>query len=42
VEKESGRIVVGEADVRDPGAVSSVLNRGIEEFGYVDIVLANV
>jgi SDR family mycofactocin-dependent oxidoreductase len=41
VEKEGGRIVVGEADVRDPGAVSSILDRGIEEFGYVDIVLAN-
>jgi NAD(P)-dependent dehydrogenase (short-subunit alcohol dehydrogenase family) len=41
VEKDDGRIVVGAADVRDPGAVSSVLNRGIEEFGHVDIVLAN-
>jgi NAD(P)-dependent dehydrogenase (short-subunit alcohol dehydrogenase family) len=41
VEKEGGRIVVGEADVRDPAAVAGVLNCGLEEFGYVDIVLAN-
>jgi SDR family mycofactocin-dependent oxidoreductase len=41
VEKEGARIIVGEADVRDPAAVSAILDRGLAEFGFVDIVLAN-
>lgn len=41
VEKEGARMVAREADVRDPVAVSAVLERGLDEFGFVDIVLAN-
>jgi SDR family mycofactocin-dependent oxidoreductase len=41
VEKAGGRIHVGVADVRDLGAVTDVLAEGIEEFGRLDIVLAN-
>ncbi|MGH3967845.1 MAG: SDR family NAD(P)-dependent oxidoreductase, partial [Mycobacterium sp.] len=41
VEKEGARIVADYADVRDRDAVGSVLQRGLDEFGYVDVVLAN-
>jgi SDR family mycofactocin-dependent oxidoreductase len=41
VEFENGRIVAEQADVRDPDAVKDVLARGLAEFGYVDIVVAN-
>jgi SDR family mycofactocin-dependent oxidoreductase len=41
VEERDRRIVARKADVRDPGAVQSVLDEGVAEFGRVDIVLAN-
>jgi SDR family mycofactocin-dependent oxidoreductase len=41
VEKEGGRIVARQADVRDLDQVRSVFDEGLAEFGRVDIVLAN-
>lgn len=41
VEAEGARIVAAEADVRDAAAVREVLERGLAEFGHLDIVLAN-
>ncbi|MCT7659090.1 mycofactocin-coupled SDR family oxidoreductase [Mycobacterium deserti] len=35
------RIVAGQADVRDPAAVDAVVADGLEEFGRLDIVIAN-
>src|ERR1044072_1657055 len=41
VEERDRRIVARKADVRDQGAVQSVLDEGVSEFGRVDSVLAN-
>jgi SDR family mycofactocin-dependent oxidoreductase len=41
VEDLDRRCVAEQADVRDPAAVESVVERGIAEFGKVDICLAN-
>ena len=41
VEKLDRRIVARKADVRDQGAVQRVLEEGLDQFGRVDIVLAN-
>jgi SDR family mycofactocin-dependent oxidoreductase len=41
VEKEDRRIVARQADVRDADAVEKVVADGLEEFGRIDIVLAN-
>jgi SDR family mycofactocin-dependent oxidoreductase len=41
VEKEGGRIVARQADVRDADAVEQVVADGLGEFGRIDIVLAN-
>jgi SDR family mycofactocin-dependent oxidoreductase len=41
VEKEGGRIVARQADVRDADAVEKVVADGLAEFGRLDIVLAN-
>ncbi|MBB5160574.1 mycofactocin-coupled SDR family oxidoreductase [Mycobacterium sp. AZCC_0083] len=41
VEKEGRRIVARQADVRDADAVEQVVADGLEEFGRLDIVIAN-
>jgi SDR family mycofactocin-dependent oxidoreductase len=41
VEKEGRRIVARQADVRDADAVENAVADGLEEFGRLDIVLAN-
>jgi SDR family mycofactocin-dependent oxidoreductase len=41
VEKLGRRIVADEADVRDIDALTKVVERGVSEFGRLDIVLAN-
>jgi SDR family mycofactocin-dependent oxidoreductase len=41
VEATGRRIVAAEADVRDLGALQEVVDRGVAEFGRLDIVLAN-
>lgn len=41
VEKAGRRMVIGKADVRDQAALRKVFDHGFEEFGRVDIVLAN-
>src|ERR1700743_3129438 len=41
VEKEGGRIVARQADVRDADAVEQVVADGLAEFGRLDIVIAN-
>jgi len=41
VEKAGRRAVHGIADVRDPGAVQAVVDRGLQELGRVDVVAAN-
>ena len=41
VEKTGRRIVARQADVRDFGAVQSVVDEGLSEFGHIDFVLAN-
>lgn len=41
VEKEGGRIVARQADVRDVDAVERVVADGLTEFGRLDIVIAN-
>ena len=41
VEKEGGRIVARQADVRDADAVEHVVADGLAEFGCLDIVIAN-
>jgi SDR family mycofactocin-dependent oxidoreductase len=40
IEKLDRRVVAAEADVRDRGALSEVLERGIAELGKVDVVVA--
>lgn len=41
VEETGRRIIAREADVRDFAAVKAVVSEGVEEFGRLDIVLAN-
>jgi SDR family mycofactocin-dependent oxidoreductase len=41
VEAEGGRIVWGEADVRDSAGVQRLVDRGVGEFGRLDVVCAN-
>jgi NAD(P)-dependent dehydrogenase (short-subunit alcohol dehydrogenase family) len=41
VEKTGARIVAHEADVRDRAALSTALHAGLDEFGRLDIVVAN-
>ncbi|MET0198758.1 MAG: mycofactocin-coupled SDR family oxidoreductase [Rhodococcus fascians] len=41
VEKEGRRAVFGIADVRDRGALQAVADRGLAEFGHIDVVSAN-
>ncbi|MGI5132940.1 mycofactocin-coupled SDR family oxidoreductase [Pseudonocardia sp. CA-107938] len=41
VEKVGGRIVAGQADARDVDAVREVFERGVGQFGRVDVVVAN-
>jgi SDR family mycofactocin-dependent oxidoreductase len=41
VEEVGGRIVVGEADVRDSGSMEVVYRQGLAEFGRLDFVIAN-
>src|SRR5919201_4323214 len=40
VEKHGRRVVTAEADVREAAQLSSVLERGVEELGKLDIVVA--
>lgn len=41
VEAVGGRVVYAEADVRDAEQMRAVVDRGVEEFGRLDIVCAN-
>jgi SDR family mycofactocin-dependent oxidoreductase len=41
VEGQGRRILARQADVRDPEAVHSVVADGVEEFGRLDVVIAN-
>lgn len=41
VEDAGGRIVAAQADVRDQAALATALQTGIDEFGRLDIVVAN-
>lgn len=41
VEAQGRRIVAGEADVRDSAALAQIVDRGVEQFGRLDVVLAN-
>src|SRR5258707_3017833 len=41
VEALDRRIIAVKADVRDPGALRSVLDEGVAELGKLDIVVAN-
>ncbi|MCU4186664.1 mycofactocin-coupled SDR family oxidoreductase [Acidiferrimicrobium sp. IK] len=41
VEQQGGRIIAQQADVRDPDALGAALDRGVGEFGRLDIVVAN-
>jgi SDR family mycofactocin-dependent oxidoreductase len=41
VEELGARIVTATADVRDYASVKSVVDRGLEEFGHIDVVVAN-
>ncbi|MCM3920500.1 mycofactocin-coupled SDR family oxidoreductase [Frankia sp. AiPs1] len=41
VEKAGGKVVTGVADVRDQAALAAVADRGLAEFGKIDIVVAN-
>ena len=41
VEDRGGRIVARQADVRDADAVDRVVSEGVNEFGRLDIVVAN-
>lgn len=41
VEKEGRRIIARQADVRDADAVDRVVSEGVDEFGRLDIVVAN-
>src|SRR5262245_33473950 len=41
VEKNGGRILDRQADVRDADAIEEVVSDGVREFGRLDIVIAN-
>lgn len=41
VESVGGKIVYGEADVRDATRVQAIVDQGVDEFGRLDIVCAN-
>jgi SDR family mycofactocin-dependent oxidoreductase len=41
VEALDRRIIVGQADVRDPAAMTTVLDKGMSELGRLDCVIAN-
>ncbi|GAA5065413.1 mycofactocin-coupled SDR family oxidoreductase [Nocardia callitridis] len=41
VEKEGGKIITGEVDVRDFDGLKAIVDRGVEQFGRLDIVVAN-
>lgn len=41
VREVGGKIVIAEADTRDADAVQAVVDAGIAEFGYIDVVVAN-
>jgi SDR family mycofactocin-dependent oxidoreductase len=41
VEDTGGRIIAQQADVRDQAALATALQAGVDEFGRVDIVIAN-
>lgn len=41
VREAGGEILIGEADVRDREALQAVVDAGLEEFGYIDVVVAN-
>src|ERR1700758_770534 len=41
VEETGGRIVASEADVRDLASLRTALGEGLDEFGRLDIVIAN-
>ena len=41
VEDQGRRILARQADVRDPAALDAVVAEGVEEFGGLDIVIAN-
>ena len=41
VEKEGQRALTEIADVRDRAALSAAIDRGVAEFGHLDIVVAN-
>ncbi len=36
-----GEILIAEADIRDPAAIQAVVDAGLAEFGYIDVVVAN-
>ncbi|MBJ8338776.1 mycofactocin-coupled SDR family oxidoreductase [Antrihabitans sp. YC3-6] len=41
IEAEGRKALVAEADVRDSSALQAVVDRGVEQFGRLDIVIAN-
>ena len=41
VRELGGEIITGEADVRDRDALQAVVDSGIKEFGFIDVVVAN-
>jgi (+)-trans-carveol dehydrogenase len=41
VEEAGGRIIVGRADVRNRDEIQAVVDKGLAEFGGIDIVIAN-
>lgn len=41
VESEGGKILAEQADVRDSAQLTAVVDRGVEQFGRLDIVIAN-
>lgn len=41
VREAGGEILIGEADVRDREALQAVVDAGLDEFGYIDVVVAN-
>ncbi|MEV0945782.1 mycofactocin-coupled SDR family oxidoreductase [Rhodococcus sp. NPDC049939] len=41
VESEGGKIMAEQADIRDSAQLKAIVNRGVEQFGGLDIVIAN-
>ncbi|AOW92041.1 3-oxoacyl-[acyl-carrier-protein] reductase [Rhodococcus sp. WMMA185] len=41
VESEGGKILAEQADIRDSAQLRAIVNRGVEQFGGLDIVIAN-